>query len=262
VAEPAPLAGVRILITRPQRQAEPLASAIRQQGGQAMLLPLIDIRPPRHPERIDEFLGHLDRFDLAIFISPNAVEQALSRLPNPRHAWPAKLAIAATGAGTAQALARHGLEAAVVPRDRFDSEGLLAEPSLHSVRGQNVLILRGEGGRELLAETLRARGATVEYAECYRRAAPAYDPRAIALLQPGAINIAVYTSGEAIDNLLALYGENARRFLQQVPALVVSERLIERLRSFQPESAPRVSRPNDADLLAALRAWRAGQKTL
>ena len=159
MADAAPLSGVRVLITRPRAQAEVLAGAIRREGGEPLVWPLIDIQPVRDPARLDATLATLDRFDLAIFISPNAVQQALARIAQLGRSWPPALAIAAIGNGTAQALAAHGLAAAIVPRARFDSEGLLAEPALQSVPGRRIVILRGEGGREQLADTLRARGA-------------------------------------------------------------------------------------------------------
>jgi uroporphyrinogen-III synthase len=262
VAEAAPLAGVRVLITRPYAQSVTLAQAVRADGGEARVLPLIDIRPLTDPTRLDALLATLDEYDLAIFISPNAVEHALARLAACGRHWPATLPIAAIGAGTAQALAARGLTAGIVPRGRFDSEGLLAEPALQSVNGQRVLILRGEGGRALLADTLAARGAAVTYAECYRRAAPAAEPQAANWLAPGAIDVAVFTSGEAIDNLLALYGDAGRRLLRDTQVLVVSERLAGQVAGHGPRHPPIVAGAGDAAIVRALRAWRAREKTL
>ncbi len=262
MAETAPLAGVRVLVTRPRAQAEALARAIRADGGEPLLFPLIDIQPVSDPARLDAILATLDRFDLAVFISPNAVQCALTRLTACGRGWPATLPIAVIGAGTAQALAAHGLHAAVAPRNRFDSEALLAEPALQAVAGRRILILRGEGGRALLADTLTARGATVTYAECYRRVPPPPDAHADHWLAPGAIDIALFTSGEALDNLLQLYGETGRRLLRDTPVLVVSERLAERVAEHRPRRAPLIARAGDADLIHALRAWRAGEKTL
>lgn len=262
MADAAPLSGVRVLITRPRAQAEVLADAIRREGGEPVVWPLIDIEPVKDPARLDAILATLDRFDLAIFISPNAVQQALARIAQLKLSWPPALAIAAIGNGTAQALAAHGLAAAIVPRARFDSEGLLAEPALQSVTGRCIVILRGEGGREQLADTLRARGAELTYAECYRRQAPAPDPQAARRLARDAIDIAIFTSAEAIDNLLQLYGETGRRLLRDTPVLVVSERLAARVAEHRPRTAPRIVRPDDGDIVTALRAWRAGEKTL
>ncbi len=262
MAEAALLAGVRVLITRPRVQAEALARAIRADGGEPLLFPLIDIQPLSDPAPLDAILATLDRFDLAIFISPNAVQFALARLSTRGRSWPASLPIAVIGAGTAQALAAHNLRAAIAPRERFDSEALLAEPALQAVAGQRILIVRGEGGRALLADTLTARGATVTYAECYRRVLPLPDAHADQRLTPGAVDIAVFTSGEALDHLLQLYGEAARRLLRETPVLVVSERLAERVAEYRPRRAPLIARAGDADLLQALRAWRAGEITL
>ncbi len=262
MADAVPLSGVRVLITRPRAQAEALADAIRREGGEPVVWPLIEIQPVKDPARLDAVLATLERFDLAIFISPNAVHQALARLAPLGRSWPSALAVAAIGNGTAQALAAHGVTAAIVPRARFDSEGLLAEPALQSVAGRRIVILRGESGREQLADTLRTRGAELTYAECYRRQTPAPDPQAARWLAPGAVDIAIFTSAEAIDNLLRLYGDAGRRLLRDTPALVVSKRLAARVAEHRPRIAPRIARPDEADLVAALRAWRAGEKTL
>lgn len=262
MADTAPLSGVRVLITRPRAQAEALARAIRADGGEPVLFPLIDILPVSDPARLDAILATLDRFDLAIFISPNAVQFALTHLSARGRFWPASLPIAVIGAGTAQALAAHDLHAAVTPRERFDSEALLAEPALQAVAGRRILILRGEGGRALLADTLTARGATVTYAECYRRAPPLPDPQAGQWLAPGAVDIAVFTSRDALDNLLQLYDEAGRRLLRDTPALVVSTRLAEQVIRHRPRHAPLIARAGDTELLHALRTWRLGQKTL
>ena len=89
-----------------------------------------------------------------------------------RRSWPARLRAFAPGPGTAAALAAAGIHDVTIPATTFDSEGLLALPALSQVAGKRIAIFRGEGGRDLLGDTLRARGALVDYVDCYRRAAP------------------------------------------------------------------------------------------
>ncbi|HET9680094.1 MAG TPA: uroporphyrinogen-III synthase, partial [Gammaproteobacteria bacterium] len=153
------LSGCGVLVTRPAAQAPTLAEAIEAAGGSALLFPVLVIEPV--PLAIDP----PPEADWYIFISPNAV----------KHGWPlvaaqaANARIAAIGPGTAQALTQLGHPADVHPQ-KGDSENLLAASVLQSMEGQRVVIVRGDGGRELIAETLKQRGAQVGYLEVYRRA--------------------------------------------------------------------------------------------
>lgn len=169
-----PLAGRIIAVTRPREQAAPLADAIAGAGGTPLLFPLLDILPVADPLALEADVAGLPGAALAIFISPNAVAHALP-LILAHGPWPVGLVPAAVGQGTVKALAARGVTGCIAPRERFDSEALLALPRLagERVSGKRVVIFRGDGGRELLADTLRARGATVECVACYRRAGPA-----------------------------------------------------------------------------------------
>ena len=117
----------------------------------------------------------------------------------------------APGPGTAEALAAAGIAGARIPATTFDSEGLLELPELADVRGKRVLILRGDGGREHLGDTLRARGAHVEGVSCYRRARPRSDTKGLGeAFRDGAIDIVTITSSEALDNLWAIADDSLR----------------------------------------------------
>ena len=154
--EPAgPLAGLGILITRPARQAGGFAQKVAVLGGTPVIFPAIVILPPSDPAPLARAHAGLPEYNFAIFISANAVEYGA---PDPGK-WPAALVAFAPGPGTAEALAAVGIGGALIPATTFDSEGLLALPELASVHGKRVLIFRGDGGREHLGETLRARGA-------------------------------------------------------------------------------------------------------
>jgi uroporphyrinogen-III synthase len=152
----------------------------------------------------------------------------------------------------------------LTPAGRFDSEALLALLPPEAVRGRTVLLFRGEGGRELLAETLAARGARVVPAICYRRTRPAQpDPAALAQLARGAIDVAIVTSSESAENLVALAGEAGRERLLSTPLVVVSERTRDSCRALGFRGPITVAaRADDEALLAALAAWRAAQKNL
>ena len=201
-----PLRGRRILVTRPAAVAGPLCALIRTAGGEAVAFPTLDILPARDHDGIATLLSaeSLGRRDLVIFVSPTAVAAAFAEMSAP---WPATVAVAAVGGGTARALAKHGAENVLVPATGADSEALAALPRLQAVSGNSILIVRGEGGREWLGDTLRARGARVDYAECYRRAMPETDTRSVAAQwTQGGIDACTVTSREALDNLVRLFG--------------------------------------------------------
>ena len=147
-----PLAGKRILVTRPAAQAATLAALIEEQGGEAICFPLLTIAPADDAQPLLQAIDHLDDYALAIFISPNAVDFSVPQLLARRN-WPDALSAAAIGPGTVAQLAGHGIGPVIAPAQRFDSEALLERPELQGERvaGQKVLILRGNGGRELLA---------------------------------------------------------------------------------------------------------------
>lgn len=260
----APLAGVRVLVTRPAHQAGHLAQLIEQAGGEAIRFPVVEITEPTDPAALRARIDRLAEFDLAVFISPNAVERALPLLHARYPVLPAALTLAAVGAGTVRALQRCGIENVLAPTARFDSEALLALPSLQQLRGKKIVIFRGEGGRELLGDTLTARGAAVEYAECYRRRRPVSDiAPLVQRWAQGGIDIVVCTSVEGLHNLQALLGEADSQWLRRTPLVVVSARLAAAARALgcrqQPVSAQEAS---DEAIVAAIKTWRATQNSL
>lgn len=250
------LGGARVLVTRPAHQARQLAELIAAAGGEPVCFPVIEIAEPHDPHVLEQLIDRLPEYQLAIFVSTNAVEHALPRVRSRLGGWPAQLQAAAVGAATAQALARHGVPA-LAPAGGFDSEALLALPTLHAVRGKHIVIFRGQGGRELLADTLAARGARVHYAECYRRRLPVAD--FTPLLQHW-VDVVTLTSVEALHNLFTLAGAHGQARLRATPMIVASARIAEASRAFELAQAPRVApQPSDAGIVQALKAWRASQ---
>jgi uroporphyrinogen-III synthase len=257
------LHGVRVLVTRPAHQAASLVKAIDEAGGEAVCLPTIEIAAPTNPAALHAVLDRLHEFSWAIFISPNAVRQALPLVR--RHGGiPSGLRLAAVGQGTLRALNEAGFDQVLAPAERFDSEALLDLLPPATVAGSDVLIFRGEGGRELLGGSLSARGARVVYAECYRRVPPRQpDATALARLREGGIDIVVLTSTEGARNLCDLVGETARARLLATPVVVIGERQAQACRELGFHAAVCVATPaGDAAILSALRAWRAGQISL
>jgi uroporphyrinogen-III synthase len=206
---PLPLAGEAVLITRPRGQAQALAEHIRAAGGDPLVFPVLDIEPVAPDAQARGALSALGAAQLAVFVSANAVAHGLP-LVRAAGGWPATLTAAAVGAATATALRAQGVGRVLVPDQGADSEALLALPELHSVEGQRVVIFRGVGGRELLADTLRSRGAQVAYVECYRRVKPALDASQILeRVRAGTLHAAVAASGEALANLVELLPDAA-----------------------------------------------------
>ena len=120
-------------------------------------------------------IARLPQFQLAIFISPNAVQHGMQAIQR-AGGLPAALQVATVGFGSASALHDYGVKV-IAPQLRFDSEALLALPEMQQVRDKRVAIFRGDKGRELLGDTLASRGATVEYVTCYHRSKPQLDVR-------------------------------------------------------------------------------------
>lgn len=200
---------------------------IRAAGGEAVIFPAIEIRDPGDPDHLNNLIDQLHTFDLAIFISPSAVERGLKQV-RARRNWPANLTIAAVGQGSARALEAHGFQHIIAPTGRADSEALLAVPEMNQVSGKCVIIFRGEGGREFLAETLRQRGAEVDYAECYRRAKPETPlTHILDMSQQVPLDGITLTSSEGLNNLLDLAGSSNQQRLANIPFFVTHERIAE-----------------------------------
>lgn len=217
---PAPLQHKTLVITRPKEQAAHLAELIQQSGGEAVIFPTLCIQGPTDTGTLDARIDRLDDYDLAIFISPTAVIRAIDRISS-RRTLPPSLQMAAVGQGSARELRRRGIKDILAPIIRFDSEALLDLPGMQQMNGKRIVIFRGEGGREVLAETLRQRGALVDYAECYRRVCP--DSSAQGLIQRGLkneIHGIVVTSSEGLLNLVNMVGESGSSWLKSIPVFV------------------------------------------
>jgi len=247
-----PLQGRAVLVTRPFHQAENLARLISEAEGEAVRFPALAIGPPTDPARVKDLLLGLQTFDLAVFVSGNAVDHGLALLAR---TWPPAVTVAAVGEGSAAALRRHGIATAIVPSGSADSESLLAAPQLKNLHGRRVLILRGEGGRELLAEQLRLRGADVTYAECYRRVRPCADPGAIiSRWERGALHAVTAMSGETLDNLQLMLGSRGQQLLRTTPLFVPHASIAERAGRIGLTEVT-VTPPGDEGMVRGLRAW-------
>jgi uroporphyrinogen-III synthase len=195
------LSGVGVLVTRPARQAEGLCRRIRAEGGLPETLPTIAIEPAGDAcERFMADIG-IGRFGAAIFVSANAVANAVPVLLAGGPLSP-DLAVIAVGPGTARALRELGLSQVIVPDDGADSEAVLRLPVLSSSQRRRVVIFSGEGGRTFLQDTLRDRGMEVDVVSCYRRTLPPTIPAAArSRILEGTIHAVTCTSSEGLRNL-------------------------------------------------------------
>lgn len=245
---------VAVVVTRPSRQAENLCKKLTQQGISVLRFPVIEIKVPLNTQALKTILGSVQNYDLAIFISANAVEWGLTQLPSP---WPESVPIAAIGLATANAISAHGLSVNLVAPKPYNSESLLGMSELQNLTGQKVLVIRGEGGREHLAQTLRQRGAEVEYAECYRRARPEIDTRV--LHQAWAAEkelLFVVTSNEGLQNLFDLLGQAGRNNLLSSPLVVVSERTANEAKAMGFTQKPLLAdSASDEAILNTVKTW-------
>ncbi|MFO1397803.1 MAG: uroporphyrinogen-III synthase [Burkholderiales bacterium] len=245
-----PLAGAGIVVTRPARQAAGLVAQLATLGARPLVVPAIVILPPADRGPLDRAHASLASCAAAIFVSANAAEYGAP----PKGQWPAHVRAFAPGPGTAAALAAVGVPEVAVPDTTFDSEGLLALPALRDVRGKRIVIFRGDGGREVLGDTLRERGAQVDYVACYRRAAPASGIDGLAhALRDGHVHAFTVTSSEGLDNLWTLFDATTRERVRRLPFFVPHPRIAERAQALGLTAV--VTPGADAGLVAGLLEW-------
>jgi uroporphyrinogen-III synthase len=220
------LNGAHVLVTRPAHQAENLSRLIDERGGVAVRFPTLAIVALEDSCTIQNTLAHLDKYQWLIFISANAVTMHSYQSDGGKIEKFKSVRIAAIGKATAQALGLAGLPVDLVPEGGYNTEALLAMPQMQQMRGQSCLIVRGEGGREELATTLRKRGANVEYLDIYKRIIPGIDSTQVSLLlAQDKLDVITVTSGEALQNLLIMLEEKHHQRLFVVPLVVISNRI-------------------------------------
>ena len=249
------LLGRQILVTRPAAQAAPLAAMIAAEGGSSLCFPLLEIGPVDDLAAVHAAAACLSSWAFVVFISPNAVDYGLAPLLAGRP-WPATACAVAIGQSTAALLREKGLSRVVAPTARFDSEALLELPpfQLAQVAGKRVLILRGNGGRELLAETLRERGAEVVCATCYQRSAPQDVSALSSALQRDELDALTVSSSEGLRNLWAMLSDEARCRVQRLPLFVPHARIAEQAEAFGMQRIV-LTEPADAGIIEGLKTF-------
>jgi uroporphyrinogen-III synthase len=229
-----------------------LCAEIEGQGGSAIAFPAVEIEPVA----VQAAAVAAADYDLVVFVSVNAVEHGAQQMIKS-----ARTRIAAIGRATAAALAAAELAADIVPEAGFNSEALLAHPELQLTSGARVLIVRGEGGRELLRDTFAEHGMVVETREVYRRVRPNVDAAKVAEVEARwsdeGIDVATATSIETLQNLQALLTEHGRQLLSGTALLVPSRRIVAAAVSAGLRGEAIVAAgADDASMIGALAQWR------
>ena len=200
-----------LLVTRPQPQADEWVAALQAAGIVAQALPLLRIEPASDPAAVAAW-AVIAAHRLLVFVSPGCVQSFFALRPA-GVAWPERTLAGATGPGTSRALREAGVPAAAIVEpasesEQFDSEALWQRLDARDWQGQRVLVVRGDGGRDWLADRLRERGADVAFVQAYRRTLPMLDAAQRALLAAAlaapANHCWLFSSSQAVEHLCAL----------------------------------------------------------
>ncbi|WP_373973931.1 uroporphyrinogen-III synthase [Chitinibacter sp. SCUT-21] len=226
------LHGVRLWVTRPAAQAAELSQALAAYGAQVLAFPLLEIAPPLDAAPLHAALAQLERYDLAIFISPSALDSVFAHLTTP---WPGQLAVAVVGPGSAKRAAKLGVQTIICPTKQFDSEGLLAMPQMQNRAGQRMVIFRGQGGRDILPRALQSAGVNVELVSSYQRLAPQLNASELLTQLTHGCDGLIVSSSEAAQHLFTIGGELARHRLQSVQYFAPHPRIISALKALGAE---------------------------
>lgn len=254
------LVDIQVLVTRPAHQAQALCELLAEQGAQVIRLPVIEIEAIALSAKMAAIIDTINEIDFAVFISPNAVEHGLAVL-FAQGRIPDKLKLVTIGKASAQKMQQLlGRAPDIFPKEQYNSEALLALDSLQSnkVNNKKIIIFRGQGGRELLASSLKQRGARVEYIEVYQRKMPELQSSVLESIWnpdgggsdcrgsncrgsncrgpncrgPNSPDIIIVTSNEGLRNLVAMIAcssdEQHDSYLQQLrqtPLVVVTEKM-------------------------------------
>ena len=222
-----PLQGLKLWVTRPREQADELIAMLAAKGAKVLALPLLEIVPPQNPEPLNTALTQLDSYDMAVFVSPSALDAVLNRLPA---GWPATIPAAVMGPGSAQRARKQGLAKIIAPSSQFDSDGLLQLVEMQQLSGQRIVLFRGDGGRETLPETLRARGAELTIICAYHRRPPAFDASHLLTQLNAGCDGMIVSSSEAVQYLFDVGGGATRQQLQSVLYFAPHPRIVATLK--------------------------------
>ena len=242
-----------VWLTRPESQNNKLQDELEKLGASVLALPMLIIRPISPTAEHKKRILNLDAYDLVFFISTNAARIGLELIHDRWPQYPSGLQNFAVGAGTAAVIESFGLTA-LYPGDSMSSEALLALPQLQKITGKKALILRGVGGREMLAASLQTRGCSVDYVELYERLPARYEASLLKqYLQQHKPDAVLLSSAEAMDNFAALFRRTAPEW-RKLPLQLASQRLCKHAQDLGFEKVRVMSGAGDAAIISSLQA--------
>ena len=251
-----------ILNTRPVHQQAVLNRLLESQGAIILSFPSIEIVDCESTAFHLSLIQNIQHYHIALFVSRNAVEGAFRFLQADQ--LPPDLQLGVIGEGTYQTLAKQvaNLDSRLIHKpdsgsETFNSESLLAASNLQQIKGKNILIFRGQQGRNLLGDELRARGAPVSYCEVYRRQLPKYEADHYQRLSHYHIpTLAVFTSTEGMENTISAIDNQSQISLLNTPWLLISERMRESALNLG-HNAPIIiaKNANDEGIRQAITEW-------
>lgn len=240
-----------VLVTRPAAQAEEICPSLEALGCAVIRQPMLKIESVVETPLIKKHFMDIDLFDVVIAISRNAAEMGLAVMDQYWPQWPVEMTWIAIGPVTAQVMTSEGLKVKM-PAGQFDSEGALQMPELNDVAGKKVLIWRGVGGRETLAQTLRGRGAEVVYAELYQRLVPEYSEQQWQQALTD-LPLLLVSSGQGLEAIAA----QQPKISESVRGIIApSSRVAELAESLGFTQIQIAASAQDVDMLAAVEAWQ------
>ncbi len=249
---PSPLDGKTVVVTRPLTQAQNMLQLLESKQAITVHFPVMQISAADDIQNAQEKFRQIEEYDTLIFISANAVHYAISSASELGINFK-QCNLAAVGPATMSALEANNYLVTIVPKSGFSSEDLLSDIALKEVKDKKILIIRGQGGRELLFDTLDSRGAIVEYAEVYQRQLPK-QRNPIRLDELNAQDSAILlSSAESAQNLWSLCTEEERLWLTTVKTIVGSQRIAEAItRVGYKNNSIIADNPSDQAMLAAV----------
>ena len=248
----ATLANKTIIVTRPLVQAQNLCMQLEARQAKVVHFPVISISPISELDTAKNILQQLDKYNLVIFISANAVNYSMSIAQSLNINFK-NCNLAAVGTATKLAIEKYNYQVVISPENKFSSEALLANEALQNISQQNILIVRGLGGREHLRRELELRGAKVDYLEVYERKLPeCRNPIDLSKLPVNNTRLLIY-SAESAQNLWSLCTQDEQKWLQNITIVAASERIAKNLSSARFKKQPIIAEnPNDEAMLQAI----------
>ncbi|MGV6988355.1 uroporphyrinogen-III synthase [Testudinibacter sp. P80/BLE/0925] len=242
-----------VLVTRPEPNGEALCQLLNQQGFATLYAPMFGIEKGADLNRLPQQLQNLQSGDYVFAVSKNAIRYADQVLRNVGLHWRSDLHHFAVGRRSAEYLSSMIESAVHYPYPEENSEGLLTLPLMQHLTDKQLLILRGNGGRDLLRRQASARGAKVEILECYQRIAKEYDNiQQISIWKRAGINTIVVTSNEILRYLVEFVPKNDHNWLTQCHLITISPRITRLAQDCGWQNITQTNRADNASILEAL----------